>query len=376
MKIGLVTHYMPPHLGGVEIVANTLYKGYRAAGHEVRWLASRVPPDAPRRDGGLERVGCCNALERRLDVPMPLWGVAGALAARRLVRWADVIHAQDVLYFGTLFCAFWCADRRPLVISQHSPFIRYPAAWIRGVERAAFATVGRFTAARARALVAGTPGGRRLLEDVLGVPPGRLVSIPNGIDLDFFSPAAEGEKEELRRALGVPPAAAIVLSVGRLAPRKGARTVFQISELLPDLEFVQIGRGPLEGAIPRRAGNFRRIASVDTDTLRSWYRAADALLLLSHGEGLPLVVQEAQAVGLPAIVNQDEPFAQDMAARRLVIPVPSAPLPAAVAAVRSAMADRRTLRTVAQAGLENARRLFGVDHMVSDYLALFRELVR
>ncbi len=51
MKIALVSTYMPPHPGGIEHVAGNLFKGYTRAGHQVRWVTSRIPRDLPSREG-------------------------------------------------------------------------------------------------------------------------------------------------------------------------------------------------------------------------------------------------------------------------------------------------------------------------------------
>ncbi len=377
MKIGLVTHYMPPHWGGVEIVANTLYEGYRAAGHEVRWVASRVPANAPRREDSLVRVQCLNWLEEAFDAPVPLWGLEGAAEIRRLVQWADIIHTQELLFPGTFFSSWWCRHRCPLIISQHNPFIEYPSAWLRGLEHIAIQTLARYNARQATAVVAGTPGGGRLLEELVRPPAGRVQHIPNGIDTKFFSPYEEGEKAALRRAFGIMREAPIVLFVGRIVPRKGATAVYEISTMLPDCEFVMIGRKSPKLVIPDRTSNFRRLADVSYETVRNWYRAADAFLLFSDGDGgFPLVGQEAQATGLPVIARQDQPFVRELAAKKLCIPIPAAPLTAAASAIRSALADQEALRSLAARALEHARQHFSMERMVTDYLALLAACVR
>src|SRR5207245_2503094 len=107
--------------------------------------------------------------------PVPIWGVEGVVEIRRLARWADVVHAQDLLYAGTTFAGWWCPRHRtPLVISQHAPFIEYPSRLLRGIERVAYRTLGRLNASRAAAVVAGTEGGGRLLADPVGLLPERI----------------------------------------------------------------------------------------------------------------------------------------------------------------------------------------------------------
>jgi len=57
MRIGLVTHYMPPQIGRIELVAESLYNAYRAAGFQVRWVAARDPDSAPASEDGRIKGG-------------------------------------------------------------------------------------------------------------------------------------------------------------------------------------------------------------------------------------------------------------------------------------------------------------------------------
>src|ERR1043166_3306199 len=100
MRILTVTHYQPPHLGGIEMVAHALVERYRVAGHEAVWLSSDLPPVAPA--PGQVRIPAWNVLEDMLGVPYPLWPPHAAGLLRHWVDWADVIHCHDCLYTGTL----------------------------------------------------------------------------------------------------------------------------------------------------------------------------------------------------------------------------------------------------------------------------------
>ena len=98
----MVTHYMPPHHGGIERVAETLFASYLEAGMDVRWVASHAPRDAPAREGRRTRVPCWNWPERAMGVPVPLWGPTAWREVSQLVRWADALHVHDCLYPGSI----------------------------------------------------------------------------------------------------------------------------------------------------------------------------------------------------------------------------------------------------------------------------------
>ena len=74
-------------------------------------------------------------------------------------------------------------------------------------------------------------------------------------------------------------------------------------------ELVLLGDGPLKEAVRAQcvargiSGHVRFVGSKPPEELGAWYRAADRVLLSSHSEGLPNVLREAQACGIPFIAT-------------------------------------------------------------------------
>src|SRR2546423_10951594 len=101
-RICLVTHYMPPHRGGVERVAERRAEAYAAAGQQVTWLATSAggAPPGSERDAGIERirVPASNTLERRFGMPYPLVPPSSFHLIRAAVAQAEVVHLHDCLY--------------------------------------------------------------------------------------------------------------------------------------------------------------------------------------------------------------------------------------------------------------------------------------
>ncbi|QDU84925.1 Putative teichuronic acid biosynthesis glycosyltransferase TuaC [Planctomycetes bacterium Pla163] len=144
--------------------------------------------------------------------------------------------------------------------------------------------------------------------------PGVGVLVPNGVDLDAFTP---GSADEARAALGraergVRGSGPLVLVVGHLIARKDPLLALESFRLgaPPDARLVFLGRGPLDRDVERaaaEAGLGERVelrGEVRPEELATWYRAADALLLTSHREGRPNVVLEALASGTPVLATQ------------------------------------------------------------------------
>lgn len=372
MKIGLVTSYMPPHLGGIEQIAESLYQGYRARGHEVRWVSSHVPATEPAEDGDRIRVPCLNAAERLLGVPVPIWGRRGWTEVGRLAQWADALHVLDCLY---LPCAMAVAQARrrgkPVILSQNIGFIWYRLFALRWIESLAYATLGRRVLERASHVVLATPTAEAYVEALLRGRPAHISAFPIGVDTERFRPATAAERGRMRAHLELPTEGALVLFAGRLVEKKGVAIAIEVARRLPAVHLLVLGDGPLRGLLTTAPPNVTWRRGVPADRMPECYRAVDALLLPSHGEGLPLVVQEAMASGLPAVIADDEPYARSLLDHEAC--AGAARTPAAMAARLSEVLahDRAELGSRAR---DYAARHWSLPTMVDRYVALVHQL--
>jgi teichuronic acid biosynthesis glycosyltransferase TuaC len=145
----------------------------------------------------------------------------------------------------------------------------------------------------------------------LGIEPGRVRVIENGIDPELFRPL---DRTEARRSLGLPEDGPLVVSVGTLSPRKGFHLVMEgMTELRSDLRFAIVGGDGPEGAmeaelrsLAARLGLEDRVIFAGPRRraeLAAWYSAADVFVLASGHEGCPNVVLEALACGTPVVAT-------------------------------------------------------------------------
>lgn len=137
-----------------------------------------------------------------------------------------------------------------------------------------------------------------------------FVFLPNGVDAAAFAPDAAA-RERVRARLGLGPDDLLFGQIGRFTPQKNHAFLLElfaeIAHRSPRAALVLLGNGPLLEETRQRAaalglGGRVHFAGVQRDT-RAYYSAMDAFLLPSLFEGLPVVLVEAQAAGLPCFVS-------------------------------------------------------------------------
>jgi glycosyltransferase involved in cell wall biosynthesis len=138
----------------------------------------------------------------------------------------------------------------------------------------------------------------------------KLVVIRNGIEAPPL-PTVE-QRQTLRSSLGLQPDTQVIGMVARLAPQKGVgmfvRAAACVLEKRPGAVFLLIGSGPLEDEVRARAAelrlpaeNFRLLGQrQDAEKL---YPVFDVVVLSSLYEGLPYVLLEAMAWGVPVVAT-------------------------------------------------------------------------
>jgi glycosyltransferase involved in cell wall biosynthesis len=152
-----------------------------------------------------------------------------------------------------------------------------------------------------------------------GLDPERVVTIPNGVDLDVFRPQGP------ERDLPIAGDGSRFLFVGGLIARKGADLLFDawraafagredVTLVIKDFGAGSIYRDGYRAAIRAHvdAGALPRIVLIDDEQLpapdlAALYRACDVLVQPYRGEGFAMPVLEAMACGLPVITTAGGP---------------------------------------------------------------------
>ncbi|MFJ3922892.1 glycosyltransferase family 4 protein [Streptomyces sp. NPDC090022] len=375
-KVLLVSHYYPPHLGGIENVVRQEAVHLARRGADVTVLTSDARGSVTEEDGvRVVRVAASAAVERRAGVPFPLFSPALLPTALREARRADVVHVHDCLYASSWAAGLAAAlTRTPLVVTQHVALVAHPSALVRGVQRAVYGVAGRPLLRRARRVLTLNSSVAAFVQG-LGARPDAHRHLANGVDTGLFHPAADAaERARAREAFGLPADRTLVLFAGRLVPKKGY-------DLLLDAhaggaggyDLVFAGDGD-SAALAGRSG-VHHLGTLSAPDLARAYRACDVFALPSTAEGFPLTVQEAMAGGLPVVTTDDPgyaPYGLDPA-RVLLLERDTATLRAALDAL---VADPARRAEMAAYSRELAVGSFGWDRHVTALLGHYEAVRR
>lgn len=157
-----------------------------------------------------------------------------------------------------------------------------------------------------------------------GVPPQRVVAVPNAVDTERFRP---GDGSALRAQLGVSPGAVLVVTVGRLSPEKGHEHLVRAVGSQRDrsgIRLVLVGDGPERARLEQLVADQRLTGAVTfagwRDDVAEFYHAADIIALPSLMEGLPNAMLEAMACGKPVVATDVGGVAEALGDTGLVVP--------------------------------------------------------
>ena len=301
MRLVIFAHFYPPHTGGLEIVAHRVATGLAERGHHVEVLTSASPgaPGSSREDGvQVRRLRVANWFERR-GIPFPLFGPSLLRHAWRAVRRADVVQVHDMLYVSSWVAALLCRlTRTPYVVTQHVGMVDHPSRLVRLVQALVLRTVGALVLRGARQVLPISP----VIEEwtLAELPGTRTRVLRNGVDRTRFRPPRPGEREEVRRLLGLPQHELLVLFVGRFVPKKGYDVVSQAAG--PGYRLVFVG-GDRPADVPDTDERIY-LGELDPDVTADAYRACEVFVCASVGEG-PMTPMEALLCGAAVIVNAD-----------------------------------------------------------------------
>jgi glycosyltransferase involved in cell wall biosynthesis len=284
-------------MGGADQQLLTLAGGLRARGHEVM-IASLTPLGPMGLEARAQGIAT-ESLEMRRGVPDP----RGLVRLIRLVRgWRPEVLHSHMIHANLMARVLRLIVPMPALISTiHSI---YEGGRLRmAAYRLSNRLVDQMT------IISQTAADRYLSERI--IPKELLKVIPNSVDTNRFRNVPDSTRESVRRSLGIEGHFAW-LAVGRFEVAKDypnmLRAFARVRERHPEALLLLVGRGSLQAeteALTQTLGlaGGVRFLGVRRD-VPEVMSAAEGYVMSSAWEGMPIVLLEAAAAGLPIVATR------------------------------------------------------------------------
>ena len=347
--------------GGQNQVLLTVY-GLQAIGQRASLVAHPDGELRRRAAEGLDLIPIASRAEVDLSAAWRLSRVVRSLQP-------DIVHAHDAHGTAMASLALSMATSAPapaLIVSRRVDFHLRKNSFARWKHRQIDCFIAASDAVH-----------QILLAD--GVPPDRVVTVHEGIDLEHVlaAPAINVHQE-----FWLPHHAPVVGNVAALVPHKGHRHLIEAAHLvvrqIPDARFIILGEGELREQLERQVRDYRLEKHVLLPGFRpdvlGCIKGFDLFVMSSVTEGLGTSVLDAMACsravvatragGLPEIVEEGR-------TGMLVDPHDHAGMAREIVHL---LTDQELRRRMGEAGLEKVGRLFTVERMVAATAAVYERV--
>jgi len=355
-------------LFGAERVLLELSQHLSAQGWGVEVGALRAP--------GMERIAVVDRA-RELGLPTVTFPCRTGFDARAMARirehvrrgQVDVVHGHG--YKSNIYLLLALGSRSParLVSTCHN--------WLTdSLKLMLYELLDKLALHQFHHVVAVSPP---LLQELAAAGIEACSMIDNGLDLVDRLPAAE--RGSLRASLGVPRGAVMLLAIGRLDRWKAYDRLLEALARLrrADLHLVLVGDGDLRADLEDQA---RRLGVEGRVTLAGYRRdvgrlllASDIFVISSRKEGLPMVLLEAMAAGLPVVATRVGAIPDALGDGQAGVLVPAEDPGALAAAIEALAADKERRAALAGAAQRIHAARFSRRAMGQRYIELYRRLL-
>jgi glycosyltransferase involved in cell wall biosynthesis len=214
----------------------------------------------------------------------------------------------------------------------------------------------------------------------LGLPRERFSVVHNAFE--FPEPPANA-RQSVRDELGIPADAPVIGSIIRFGEEKRPALMLDIAEAVhrthPNARFVVFGAGPLLEQCRARvsAAGLTDVIKLPGLTSNAFVALAamDVFVLTSRMEGLPNVLIEAQASGLPVICSGAGGMKETFVHGETGFVVESADAEDMAQAVRGLLDDPVRRERMGARAREHAHAAFGMERMVDETIAAYRRAI-
>lgn len=377
MKILVISHEYPPIGGGGANACFFLTREFARAGHEVTVLTAkfgRQPEDEITTEGVvLKRVKCkrkseaSSSFAEMLSYLMSAWKKAGKLVKQNKYDFCLVFFG---IPSGPL--AFYLKKRYKLPYLIRSGGGDIPGTQKRfDVMYKIISPALRMVWKESAGIVANSEGLKKRAEGFEGRYP--IYVVENGVDADFFKP--DIDKRDVNTIN--------ILFVSRLIERKGLQFIIPQLKNIKNavlektgkyVRLMVVGDGPYKEQLERLVDEYdcRNLVSFlgkkNKSELDVIYQSADLFILPSLWEGMPNVVLEAMASGLPIVMTPCEGSGELVTNNGYISDVDNFD-----SKIIQICIDEKLRKQMAQNGINAVKERFSWQMAAKEYLKLFEQ---
>jgi glycosyltransferase involved in cell wall biosynthesis len=231
-------------------------------------------------------------------------------------------------------------------------------------------------------LTANSDVGARDYEEKFGLPDGSIRTIRNALDVAaLVERRGPDGRDIVRREMGYSDDEVVLGGVFRLVPAKRPHrwldVAAKIGAVLPNARFMIVGDGPMRADLQAYAGSLGigdRVRLVGRKSpAEPWIAAMDLMLLASELEGLPNVLIEAQALGVPVVTTNAGGSAEALSERVTGTVVMTDSVDDLARECLAFLGSKELQERARHEGPIFIRGRFGVERMVDETLSAYRE---
>ena len=218
-----------------------------------------------------------------------------------------------------------------------------------------------------------------LVEQFRIAPRSTFQLVPLGFDLAALGAVDDESRAVARAALGMPPDALVITTVGRLTAIKNHELFLEVAAIVarqtPQARFLIVGDGERRAELERlatSAGLAERVRFLGwRRDLVTVYGATDIFVLTSRNEGTPVALIEAMAAGVPGVSTAVGGVPDVITDEDVGRSVPSEDADTLAAAIHTLSVSAEMRRTIGLRARASVLSRYAQERLVLDIVSLY-----
>lgn len=222
----------------------------------------------------------------------------------------DVLHIYEMTTFPYLFFG----NRKPVVVE---PFHRGTEPWndslMKKLNQVPIYFPLKYCMRNADAIASEGDIQTQIMMQKFNLPREKFFDLHDGVDLETIHGYIANSRIS-REDIGIKDSDFVIINVNRIEPEKGVTYLIEslptIRQEIKNVKLILVGKGSDEGRIHSLIQKYglgdivRHFRNVDDKDLFNYYALSDLSVTPTLYEGLPLVILEAMASGLPVVATE------------------------------------------------------------------------